>query len=408
MAAGELAGGVDVGEHQRTAAVDRDAADPEEPGLARARRARELQDDRHGADGTGAPVPGPGGFRTDGARSAVAGGYRGGMGLTELPGRAVRRVDDLQVRRWWLAFPIGVFRKYGDDGGSALAALLTLHVFLGLLPLLVVVLTVLGTLLEGSERLRDAAIDSTLGQLPVIGERVAGDVGALQVGGPWVAVSILGLLWSATGIYHALQHALSQVWNVEGVHRQGFASRHLRALALFVLVFGAGIGTAFLPDLGAVPGAATAARLLVGAALLLGVFRLALSPVVPTGCLVPAAVLAGLVWHLLQRLGRWIVVEQLAGAEDLYGGIGFVVAALLWTNLLARTLVLANEWAVVAWRELWPRRIVQPPLTEADRRVLVALARNERRRPEEHIAVRFDPAADEPAPEPRGRPGTAT
>jgi uncharacterized BrkB/YihY/UPF0761 family membrane protein len=106
-------------------------------------------------------------------------------------------------------------------------------------------------------------------------------------------------------------------------------------------------------------------------------------------------VLAGLFWEVLQRIGSWIVMDRLAEAEDLYGGIGFVVVVLFWINLLARSAVFANEWAVVSWRRLWPRRIAQPPLTEADRRVLEGLLRNERRRPEEHVDVRFDERADE-------------
>jgi hypothetical protein len=90
------------------------------------------------------------------------------------------------------------------------------------------------------------------------------------------------------------------------------------------------------------------------------------------------------------------VTEQLTNAEDLYGGIGFVVATLLWINLLVRSVVLANEWAVVSWRALWPRRIAQPPLTDADREVLRSLVHNERRRPEERIDVWFDDDADQP------------
>ncbi len=54
----------------------------------------------------------------------------------------MRWFDERQVERWWLGFPIGVFRKYADDRGSALAALVTFHIFVGLLPLLAVVLGV--------------------------------------------------------------------------------------------------------------------------------------------------------------------------------------------------------------------------------------------------------------------------
>jgi YihY family inner membrane protein len=319
--------------------------------------------------------------------------------VTDLPERLVRRFDEYQQRRWWLAHPVAVVRKYADDRGSAFAGLVTFQLFLGLLPLLVVVLTALGNVLGGSEAARRAALDSTLGQFPIVGERIRDDVSGLTVSGPWVAVSVVGLLWTAAGIYHATQLALNQVWNVEGIHRQGWVSRHVRALLLFTLVIGAAIGTGFLRrEDGPIewgPGvlAATASAVvsvLIASLLLLGVLRLATSLAVPVRCLVPAAVLAGLSWELLQRVGAWVVVDRLSRAEDLYGAVGFVVVTLFWINLLARSVVFANEWAVVSLRRLWPRRITQPPLTGADRDVLAALARNERRRPEQHVDVTFD------------------
>lgn len=329
------------------------------------------------------------------------------MGITDLPERAVRRLDDYQQDRWWLALSIGTVRKYADDRGSAFAGLVTFQMFLGLLPLLVVVLTVLGQVLEGSDELRDAALESTLAQFPVIGGRIQEDVSALRVTGPWLGITIAGLLWTAAGIYNGLQLALNQAWNVEGIHRQGFVSRQVRAAVLFVLVISAAIGTSFLRQ-GRIIGwgpdvlrelSSTVASVVIGSLLLLGVFRIVVSPAVPLRCLVPAALMAGLFWELLQRIGSWIVLDRLAEAEDLYGGIGFVVVTLFWINLLARSAVLANEWAVVSWRKLWPRRIAQPPTTVADRRVLEGLVHNERRRPEEHVEVTFD---DEPVDTPSG------
>jgi YihY family inner membrane protein len=324
--------------------------------------------------------------------------------LAAIPERIVRRFDEVQQSRWWLAHPIGVVRKYADDRGTALANLLTFQIFLGMLPLLVVVLTVFGEILRRSEEFADAVLESTLAQFPVVGARLEDDISTVGASGPWVVVSIVALLWTASGIYHGMQLAMNQVWNVEGVGRQGFVSRHLRAILLFLLVLAAAIGTAFLPTASLLRWAPASvaqiasalASAAISALLLLGVLRIVVAPAIPMIRLVPAAVVAGLAWQLLQRIGTWIVTDQLAGAEDLYGGIGFVVATLLWINLLVRSVVFANEWAVVSWRSLWPRRITQPPLTDADREVLRSLVLNERRRPEEHIEVWFDDDADRP------------
>jgi hypothetical protein len=45
---------------------------------------------------------------------------------------------------------------------------------------------------------------------------------------------------------------------------------------------------------------------------------------------------------------------------------------------------------------LWPRSILQPPLTQADQRALIDLAKQEERRPEQAINVQFTPHDSEP------------
>jgi uncharacterized BrkB/YihY/UPF0761 family membrane protein len=73
-----------------------------------------------------------------------------------------------------------------------------------------------------------------------------------------------------------------------------------------------------------------------------------------------------------------------------------VIVLLSWLYLSAQLLLYAAEINVVLARRLWPRSLLQPPLTEPDRRVLIALAETEERRPEQTIEVSF-------APEPDGR-----
>jgi YihY family inner membrane protein len=314
----------------------------------------------------------------------------------------VRRFDDLQADHAWLAAPIGVLRKYADDRGSALAGLLTFQVFLGILPLFVVGISVFGSFFGHSTQLQQAVPRSAAEQVPAIGEQIRAQVRGVHIAGPWVALSVAGLLWTATGIYTSFQLDLNQVWNVPGVDRQGFWSRLWRAAVLFASVFAAAIGATLLrrlfpgvrPD-GVVWVATFLGSALLAAGLLLGAFRLAAAPTVPTRLLVPAALLAGLAWEVLQRVGTWLVADRLSRAQALYGSIGIVVVTLSWINLLARSVIVANEAVVVVHRRLWPRRIAQPPLTDADRRVLRGLVRNERRRPEEHVEVTFDDRDDD-------------
>jgi hypothetical protein len=62
---------------------------------------------------------------------------------------------------------------------------------------------------------------------------------------------------------------------------------------------------------------------------------------------------------------------------------------IFWLYLGAQLSLYAAELNVVLARRLYPRSIVQPPLTEPDREALRELAQKEERRPEERVRVDF-------------------
>jgi hypothetical protein len=66
-----------------------------------------------------------------------------------------------------------------------------------------------------------------------------------------------------------------------------------------------------------------------------------------------------------------------------------VMGLLSWLYLGAELTVYAAEVNVVLARRLWPRSIVQPPLTEPDKRILADLAKQQERRPEQTVQVIF-------------------
>jgi len=85
---------------------------------------------------------------------------------------AARRLDSLQERRPWLAFPIAIIRKFGDDRGSSLAALISYYTFFSLFPLLVVLVTVTGLFIRDHPDRLAALVHSALAQFPVVGARI--------------------------------------------------------------------------------------------------------------------------------------------------------------------------------------------------------------------------------------------
>jgi hypothetical protein len=84
--------------------------------------------------------------------------------------------------------------------------------------------------------------------------------------------------------------------------------------------------------------------------------------------------------------------------DSVYGVFATVLGLMAWIYLAARVTVYAAEINVVLTRRLWPRAIVQPPLTEADRTSMALQALQNQRRPEQHVEVSFDdrpPGADD-------------
>jgi uncharacterized BrkB/YihY/UPF0761 family membrane protein len=74
-----------------------------------------------------------------------------------------------------------------------------------------------------------------------------------------------------------------------------------------------------------------------------------------------------------------------------YGFFAIVLGLMAWLYLGAEVTLYGAEVNVVRARRLWPRSILQPPLTAADQRALIDLARQEERRPEQAINVEFTP-----------------
>ena len=68
--------------------------------------------------------------------------------------RIVHGVDRAHQRRPWIAFPYAVVKKFGDDQAGNLAALVAYYGFFSLFPLMLVLVTVLGIVLQGNIELQ--------------------------------------------------------------------------------------------------------------------------------------------------------------------------------------------------------------------------------------------------------------
>jgi YihY family inner membrane protein len=316
--------------------------------------------------------------------------------------RALRRVDRYQQRHGWLGFLFAVVKKFGDDKGGNLTTLLAWNGFFALFPLLLILVTTLGFLLSRHPALEQRVLHSTLAEFPIIGNQLQDNVHSLRANGIGLIIGLAGFLWGARGITQAGQHAMAEIWNIPGKQRPSFATRQLRGL-LLLLVFGLGVvattALASQPSFGhtVLFGLANlAASAAVNTGLFLIAFRVLTPRQVPTGQLLVGAAVAGVLFTLLQAVGGYLVGHNLKHAEQLYGFFAIVLGLMSWLFLSAQVILYGAEVNVVRARRLWPRSILQPPLTEADQRALTDLAKQEERRPEQAINVQFTPQDSEP------------
>jgi YihY family inner membrane protein len=322
--------------------------------------------------------------------------------------RLLRAIDRFQQRHSVLGFPFGVLKKYGDDQGGKKAALLAHYGFLSLFPLLLVFLTLLGYALADNQQLQQQVIDTLNKQFPVIGDQVEQSVSTIRGSGVALVVGVLGTLWGGLGITQSFQDAMNDIWNVPRRQRPNFWWRLARGLAALLLVAGEVVAATVLAQASiAGPGLLGRVDLLGGSfllnlLLLLVMFRVLTGTRIRWRWLLPGAAVGALGWSVLQTVGVQLVNHQLVRANLLYGVFAVVLVLIGWLYLSTQLVLYAAEINVVLARRLWPRSLLQPPLTEPDREVLTALARTEERRPEQRVEVTFLPEAGDGDDPPQG------
>ena len=307
--------------------------------------------------------------------------------------RAIHAADALQQRHAWLAVPVAVWKKFGDDQAGNLAALIAYYAFVAIFPLLLVLVTVLNIVLKNDPGLQHRLLNSALGHYPVIGQQL-GQISPLTQTGLPLVVGLLGTFFGARGVATTIQNALNTVWEVPFARRPGFPWALLRSFGLMVVIGLGLIGTTILSGAAGrvLPGAgATVAAVAVALVLNVGVFwlsfRLGTAKEIGWRQLRLGAVIAGVIWQILQYVGTYFVSHQLAHASPVYGTFAVVIGLLAWLYLEAELTLYAVEINVVLAFRLWPRSIAPPPYTEQDRQAFQLYAQMEERTKHEDVAV---------------------
>jgi membrane protein len=308
--------------------------------------------------------------------------------------RPVHSFDRFQQGHRWLALPMAVLKKFGDDQAGNLAALVAYYGFFSLFPLLLVFATILGFVLAGDPATRHSVEASVTNQFPSIGHllplnSLSGSVLALVIGG-------LTSLYAGLGVTTAAQQAMDRVWAVPFKDRPNFFKARLRGIGLLAFlgilfivstVASGAVSAGFGGALAKVAGYAVS--LVVNFGLFFAAYRLMTTSDIPSRDLRVGALVASVLWTLLQSIGGYYIKHVENSHHSSYGVFAVVIALLIWLHLGAQLLLYSAEINVVLSRRLWPRSFFGPPDAAADKRTLRALAKVEERSEQQQVDVEF-------------------
>jgi membrane protein len=315
-------------------------------------------------------------------------------------------LDRFQQRHRWAGFPVAVVYKYADDQGGYLAALITYYGVVSLLPLLLLSSSVLGFVLSGNPELQQRILDSALGQFPVIGDQLE-DPEGLQGSGPALVISLLVAIYGSLGVAQAAQHAMNVAWAIPRHQRPNPLLSRLRSLLLLATAGLAVLATTVLSALGSAAGAYgadldTELRLLaillsvtVNAVVLTLAMEIGTARRLGLWAAAPGAIVAAVVWQLLQSFGTAYVGSVVKNASATNGVFAIVLGLLGWIYLAAVTLVLCVELNVVRVKRLWPRALLTPftddvDLTPGDQQAYADAATAQRSKGFQSVDVTFE------------------
>jgi membrane protein len=318
----------------------------------------------------------------------------------------MRAVDRFQQRRPALAFPIAVWKKFGDDSAGSLAALIAYYAFASMFPLLLVLVSVTSIVLHSHPALQATVTNDATRDFPSFRAELVPQHG-ISGAGFALAIGIILALLGARGVANAAQNAFNQVWEVPKVRRPGFLPGTLRSIGLILAVGLGQIATLIISGLAGGVGhsftgagayvAATAVALILNVGLFWVAFRLGTASEVAGRSLWLGAVISAIAWQILQSVGTYLLRNDVSKAGAAAGTFAVVLGLLAWFYLQAEITLYAVEISVVYERKLWPRSMFPPPLTEQDQRAYELYAKAQQRRPEQEIESRF------PEPEPSRR-----
>ena len=265
--------------------------------------------------------------------------------------RFFRQADDLTGGT--LSIVRRAFRSFKEARASGAAASVAYYALFSLFPLLLALVAAGSLILEDEKAVREA-IDLVDNAIPVSQQLIRQNIQqVLQSRGTFGAIGLLGLVWSATGVFTNLARNINRAWS--GTERRGFLRGRLLALAmvgvLALLLLVSVVSTtvihllpqlnlplwnsAFLSESALWSVGAGLVPLLLSFGLFLALYRWVPNTIVPWSAALWGASVAALLWEVAKRGFVWYLDAGLARYSLVYGSLGTVVALMFWLYLSA-------------------------------------------------------------------------
>jgi YihY family inner membrane protein len=317
------------------------------------------------------------------------------------PGKAAlnvgikQHVDRAQQRRRRLGIAVATLKKFSEDQSTNLASMVAFWAFFSLFPLLLVGVTVLGYVLPGGTRER--VLDHLASYVPLVEPSTLHGL----TGSWWpIAVGAVSAIWSGLAVVRTLQNAFNSIWEVPRVDRPGFVEQIWRSLLALSTI---GVGLVLVTVIsGYVTGqsdgvhvawysraAGYAVAVVVDVGLFVVAFRTLTDRKIDVRDVLPGALLAGVVFWVLQQAASVIVARELSKTQGTYGTFATVITILWWFYLQSQVTLLGAQLNVVLKERLHPRSIFGDPPTEADRRAYEAYAARATYKRDEEVETTF-------------------
>jgi membrane protein len=319
-------------------------------------------------------------------------------GNGDAAGREAERPSDIPPRGWFAVLK-RVKAEVKDDNVSLLAAGVAFYAMLAIFPAIIALVTVYGMVAD------PAQVESQVGQfarnLPsgadqLLTEQLRNVVSAgrqaLSIG---LALSLLGVLWSASGGVQGLVKGLNVIYDER--ETRGFVK--LRGLSLLLTLGAIVVAVVALALITVFPGvidnlglgragqlAASIARWVVLALLVLTalavVYRFAPDRANPRWRWVGPGALVALVLWLLGSVGFSWYVDNFGKYNQTYGALAAVIILLLWLYLSAFAVLLGAEFDAESERQTARDTTAGPerPLGTRDAEVADSLGESRPRR----------------------------